>query len=110
MGFPHGLAQRRRAPSQCVVLLAVSHEGAREGEDVGGLVLDAARQRRLSCCRARRAHLVCFWQPRGRLLLGSPGAFAVWCDVRCLGSRVDGVLCATVALVGPRALAVRSSG
>ena len=48
------------------------------------------------------------WQPRGRpLLLGSrcfwaaaafgqPLAFAVWCDVRCLGSRVDGVLCATV--------------
>ena len=42
----------------------------------------------------------CFWQPFE----------AARCDVRCLGSRVDGVLCATVPLVGRRALAVWGSG
>ena len=59
----------------------------------------------------------------GPMLLAARCATAVWAaagafgsrskprsDDRCLGSRVDGVLCATVALVGPRALAVRSSG
>ena len=52
------------------------------------------------CCRVvvRAGPIVCaFWQQRGRPLQLVLLA-AARCNVRCLGSRVDGVLCATVVL------------
>ena len=41
---------------------------------------------------------------------GSRAAVCYGSDVRCLGSRVDGVLCAAVPLFGPRRFRVRGSG